>query len=385
MLARVLAVTCDTLALMPITRVFIGSSGEQRALVDWLTDFMRRQFQGVLEPVPWTIPFPGGNFTLETLLNIVNTTDAAILFCTPDDKTWYRDNERQEPRDNLVFEAGLFIAAHGRQRTQLMLPRYPSGDSQWETSLPSDLHGVTWNGFTWIAGAVEVESTGLPNTASRVCKQLASMGPRPRTTAVAPTLVNHDRVENCNIFCGDWHTVNIEVVQRLARAPSANEIDILAAYRVGEIRRVLDEFRTRSSCRLRACFADMWDTSLAEAYQRKYFDRSTAQLQEAVTESLRYLLGPCEINNEPSATAIRNVQHPPAATYDLRLTRQRITFGFYRVDRVLVMVPLDMKTAQNPAPYAWVIDASTSPRTFEHYLTQFETMFSEAQRVYPGS
>jgi hypothetical protein len=43
---------------------------------------------------------------------------------------------------------------------------------------------------------------------------------------------------------------------------------------------------------------------------------------------------------------------------------------------------LDMKRAQNPAPYAWVIDANTSPRTFDHYRQQYEQMFEEASIVY---
>lgn len=42
-----------------------------------------------------------------------------------------------------------------------------------------------------------------------------------------------------------------------------------------------------------------------------------------------------------------------------------------------------VKRAQNPAPYAWVIDSATAPRTFEHYRYQYDQMFAEASRVYP--
>jgi len=369
---------------MPASRVFIGSSGEQVKLVEWLTAYIASNYIGRLEPVPWTIPWPGGRFTLEHLLKVVDETDASILFWTADDKTWYRNAERQEPRDNLVFEAGLFLAAHGRDRTQLLLPKYTVGDPRKNVAIPSDVLGLTWNGFAW--NDLSVEATGLPATARTVCDQLATLGPRARFTVAVPALVNHDRVEAVRAFCGEWATINTEVIMRLGGSPNATEIDIVAAYRVGELRRVLDSYRKRSGSQLRACFGNFWDESLAEAYRRKFYDRDAAYMRAAVQESIRGLLGPCELElNADRCLIATSVVDPPAGKYDIRLTSQRITFGYYRIDGVAVMVPLDMKRAQNPAPYAWVIDSATSPRTFEHYRYQYDQMFSEASRVYPAS
>src|SRR2546428_10099103 len=111
-------------------RVFIGSSKEQRQLAEWLTAFMTSDYHGRLIPIPWydNTYWPGGRYTLENLLSVVASSDAAVLFWTADDKTWYRGTEVDEPRDNLTFEAGLFIAALGRERTQLMVPDYKSED-----------------------------------------------------------------------------------------------------------------------------------------------------------------------------------------------------------------------------------------------------------------
>jgi hypothetical protein len=75
--------------------------------------------------------------------------------------------------------------------------------------------------------------------------------------------------------------------------------------------------------------------------------------------------------------------HPPRAKYEIRLTPQRITYSFYRIDDVAFLVPLDMKRAQNPAPLAWALAKDTAPRAFAHYLQEYETMFSEAIQVYP--
>jgi hypothetical protein len=370
---------------MAACRVFIGSSREQVKLVEWLTAFIASNYEGRLDPVPWTIPWPGGRFTLEHLLRVVEETDASILFWTADDKTWYRDAERNEPRDNLVFEAGLFLATHGRERTQLLLPNYGAADTRKKVAVPSDVLGLIWNGFAWNDGAVE--ATGLPATARTVCDRLATLGPRPRWTTAVPTLVNHDRVEAARVFCGEWATISTEVIVRLAGSPNAKEIDMVAAYRVGELRRVLDSYRKRASSKLRACFSNFWDARLAEAYQRKYYDRDSAHMQDGVQDSIRGLLGPCDLKPNAAGDFIvaSAVTDPPLGNYDIRLTSQRITFGYYRIDGIAVLVPLDMKRAQNPAPYAWVIDSTTAPRTFEHYRYQYEEMFGEATRVYPPS
>lgn len=270
-------------------KVFLGSSGEQKRLVEWLTDFMRAEYSGRLEPVPWTTPWPGGRFTLENLLGFVDDTDASIFFWTADDKTWYRASETHEPRDNLTFEGGLFIASHGRERTQLMVPEYADGDPRKNMHFPSDLAGLTYNPYRWVDE--DPTRTGLPRAARTVCDRLVQLGPRLRERSLAESWsLDRAKVEEIHTVVGDWFALNTGAITRLAADPNAREIDILAAYRVGEIRRALDGFRGRSDVRLRACFANMWDDSLVAAYQRKYVDRSVDQIRNALRESIEFLL-----------------------------------------------------------------------------------------------
>jgi hypothetical protein len=286
-------------------------------------------------------------------------------------------------KNNLVFEAGLFLAAHGRERTQLLLPEYADTDVRKKVAVPSDILGLTWNSYAWSDDPVD--ATGLPATARVVCDQLATLGPRARLSLAIPSLRNHDRVEAAFVYCGDWVTIAAEVIVRLGGSVGTKEIDILSAYRSGEIRRVLDAFRQRSDSTLRACFANFWDAQLADVYRRKYYDRTVAYMQDAVRESIRSLLGPCELTvGEDARVTASELTNTPNARYEIGLTQQRITFSYYRVDRVAVVVPLDMKRAQNPAPYAWVIDANTAPRTFDHYRQQYDQMFVEASLVYPS-
>jgi predicted nucleotide-binding protein with TIR-like domain len=366
-----------------VMRIFIGSSFEQRRLVEWLTAFIRSEYAGRLDPVPWTLPWPGGSFTLENLLRLVAETDAAMLFWTADDKTWYRNTTRNEPRDNLVFEAGLFIAQHGRQRTQLMVPRYQPEDPRGSVAIPSDLAGLTWQPFQWADGAAE--ATGLPLAARTACDQLSVLGPRPRRSSALQHLASLDTVEEVQTFVGSWATLHTHGIARLAGASTTRSIDVLAVYRVGEIRRVLDSFRTREDATLRACFANVWDDGLVTAYQRKIRDRSADHFRTALKESIEFLLGPCDIQvNDDQHLVVTNVSGAPRAKYEIRLTNQRITFSYYRIDSIAFIVPLDMKTAQNPAPVAWALDRETMPQAFAYYLQEYERVLAEGFRVYPA-
>ena len=213
-------------------KIFVGSSTEQKRLVEWLTDFIAKEYAGRLEPVPWYVPWPGGRYTLQNLLNIVAETDGAILFWTADDKTWYRQTEVHEPRDNLTFEAGLFIGTHGPERTQLMLPDYPVDDPRKAVKVPTDLQGLTYNLYTWSDGAVE--KTGLPNKARTVCDGLVLLSPRYHRPQTLKELAGAGGIEEICTYVGEWRTIHINGIARLAERDGTRMIDVLVAYRIGE-------------------------------------------------------------------------------------------------------------------------------------------------------
>jgi hypothetical protein len=325
-----------------------------------------------------------GRFTLENLLGFVKDTDASIFFWTADDKTWYRTTETHEPRDNLTFEGGLFIASHGRERTQLMVPEYGPGDVRRNMHMPSDLAGLTYNPYRWANG--DPQATGLPRAARTVCDRLVQLGPRLREHSLAESwALDRAKIEEIHTIVGDWFTLNTGAIARLASDPNAREIDILASYRVGEIRRALDGFRERGDARLRACFANMWDDALLATYQRKYSDRTADHIRNALRESIEFLLGPCKIEAQAADRIMASeLTAPPEAKYELRLTSQRITFGYYRIDQTAFIVPLDMKKSQNPSPLVWMLRRESAPRAFDHYLAEYNQMFQEGLNVFSG-
>jgi CRP/FNR family transcriptional regulator, cyclic AMP receptor protein len=77
------------------------------------------------------------NYTLQDLEAQIDDSDFAIAVAHSDDLTESRGKDWPSPRDNVIFELGLFMGRLGRARAILMEPRAE------KVKLPSDLAGVT--------------------------------------------------------------------------------------------------------------------------------------------------------------------------------------------------------------------------------------------------
>jgi hypothetical protein len=116
-------------------RVFLGSSGKQAKLVQALT----RGLADVADVEPWTAVFNPGVSTLDRLVELTHEVDFAAFVFGLDDWTSNPSDESAQgqasPRDNVVFEAGLFGGALGMRRTFVL---HAKG-----AKLPTDLLGMT--------------------------------------------------------------------------------------------------------------------------------------------------------------------------------------------------------------------------------------------------
>ena len=120
-------------------RIFLGSSGKQQKLLQALT----RGLEDVAQVEPWTTSFNPGTTTLERLLELTREVDFAAFVFARDD--WTANSPpapdpsasaaQASPRDNVVFEAGLFGGVLGMRRTFIL---HANG-----SKLPSDLLGLT--------------------------------------------------------------------------------------------------------------------------------------------------------------------------------------------------------------------------------------------------
>ena len=116
-------------------RLFIGSSGEAKGLAEAL----QFNLDGDIEALVWNQGLIRlGETMVESLDRVSREVDFAALIVTPDDITETRGTRRPSARDNVLFEAGLFMGRLGRDRTFLVCPRHHG------VGLPSDLAGLTF-------------------------------------------------------------------------------------------------------------------------------------------------------------------------------------------------------------------------------------------------
>lgn len=113
------------------TQVFIGSSMESLHVAKQI----EQELDGFADCKIWTGQFEFGNSAYEDLVNNLALYDYGILVAASDDLTKSRGEEKKSPRDNVIFEFGLFAGRMGRKRSFLMVE---SG-----IKLPSDLSGIT--------------------------------------------------------------------------------------------------------------------------------------------------------------------------------------------------------------------------------------------------
>jgi predicted nucleotide-binding protein len=116
-------------------RIFLGSSGKQAKLLHALT----RGLAEMAEVEPWTSVFNPGVSTLDRLVELTREVDFAAFVFAQDDWTSNPTDAtlqgQASPRDNVVFEAGLFGGALGMRRTFIL---HAKG-----AKLPTDLLGMT--------------------------------------------------------------------------------------------------------------------------------------------------------------------------------------------------------------------------------------------------
>src|SRR6187402_856043 len=127
-------------------RLFLGSSAKQEKLLQALT----RGLSDIATVEPWMTSFNPGTSTLERLIELTREVDFAAFVFAQDDWTSKDSTEggQASPRDNVVFEAGLFGGVLGMRRTFIL---HASG-----AKLPSDLLGLTCVRYGDAATAAEM-------------------------------------------------------------------------------------------------------------------------------------------------------------------------------------------------------------------------------------
>jgi hypothetical protein len=120
--------------------IFIGSSSEGLEFARAARSLLDKDAEISL----WNEGFFAiGDTFIETLVKELPRFDFAVLVLTPDDLTRSRNIETFGPRDNVIFELGLFMGHLGRSRTLIL---HQSGPT---LKIPSDLSGVKTATYDW--------------------------------------------------------------------------------------------------------------------------------------------------------------------------------------------------------------------------------------------
>jgi hypothetical protein len=132
-------------------RIFLGSSGKQAELLQALTGGLA----DVADVEPWTATFNPGTTTLGRLVELTREVDFAAFIFARDDWTSAEPvtdgaTGQGSPRDNVVFEAGLFGGVLGMERTFIL---HANG-----AKLPTDLLGLTCVRYGNAAAPLEVKA-----------------------------------------------------------------------------------------------------------------------------------------------------------------------------------------------------------------------------------
>jgi predicted nucleotide-binding protein len=148
--------------------IFIGSSTESLPIA--------REIEKGLAATPviarvWDKDvFKASRYTLEDLEQQSAEVDFAVLIFGPDDVTLSRWHLRSAPRDNVVFETGMFTGALSHARTIYVVPR------RKPPKIPSDLFGLT--PLTFEVGKPNTLSSRLQPVWTALDRLVRELGPR---------------------------------------------------------------------------------------------------------------------------------------------------------------------------------------------------------------
>lgn len=152
-----------------LPRVFIGSSTEAESVADAVADEIERAAKkhpelATLAVQPWDL-VETVETVFESLLQAAEAFDFAVFVFAPDDKVITRGTAQSAPRDNVIYELGLFTGALGRGRTFMLVPR------EAKIKLPTDLAGVIYRPYR--LPSEPRDSKSLRAAVRRACNEVA--------------------------------------------------------------------------------------------------------------------------------------------------------------------------------------------------------------------
>jgi predicted nucleotide-binding protein len=148
--------------------LFIGCSTESLEIAEEIQLGLKH---AKVEVVIWTNGvFTASDVVIDKLQTIVNETDFAVFVFSEDDKVESRKVEYNAPRDNTIFELGLFMGKLERGRTFIVK------EHNSDVKIPSDLLGITE--LTYVVKKRGNLTAALSTVCTEIRKVIRELGAR---------------------------------------------------------------------------------------------------------------------------------------------------------------------------------------------------------------
>jgi hypothetical protein len=115
-------------------KIFIGSSSEGSEIMKKISDWLKECGH---DPLRWNEAIcPGQGNLINQLIRISREVDGAIFIFTEDDPSKDEDEGKLQPRDNVIFEYGLFMGTLGAERVVFV--------RVGKAKIATDLNGIVY-------------------------------------------------------------------------------------------------------------------------------------------------------------------------------------------------------------------------------------------------
>ena len=115
-------------------KLFIGSSSEAKDYLEKVETIFSNNFKVIRWDNPEVFSI-NNTSSLDSLIKQSYLVDFAIFIATADDLTTSREEKKSSPRDNILFEFGLFLQTLGKERCFLITEK--------NIKILSDMNGIT--------------------------------------------------------------------------------------------------------------------------------------------------------------------------------------------------------------------------------------------------
>jgi len=115
-------------------KVFLGYCSGAKATADAVTLYLERELN--MRVLNYSMDFRPGKSILDQIESAAKECACGVFLFTNDDEMVSGTNAQAAPRDNVIFEAGYFLRAKGKERVLII--------REEGAKMPADLGGVVY-------------------------------------------------------------------------------------------------------------------------------------------------------------------------------------------------------------------------------------------------